>query len=111
MQSSPFTSKVPSGKTLQAVADMRIPHESWDPRDHVQLVGNAPAVRDALIIGASKGCISDPGRAKIIHGDAWPLPTPISAAPRNIETIRASSLCGAVSCPFTYSHSATNQDE
>ena len=63
-----------------AVADVRVPHEPWDSWDHVQLVGDAPAVRDALIIGASKGCISNPGGAKIVHRDAWALLTPISAA-------------------------------
>ena len=83
IQSSPFTSKVPSGRDAAAVADMRVPHEPWNSRDHVQLVGDAPAVGNALIVGASKGCISDPGGVIIVHRDARPLPCPYICSSEN----------------------------
>lgn len=86
---------------------MRVPHEPWNSRDHVQLVGDAPAAGDALIIGASKGCVSDPGGAVIIHRDAWPLPAPISAAQRIAGAISKPSLCDAAICYFAYLHPDT----
>ena len=62
---------------------MGVPHEPGDSGYHVQLIGYAPAVGDAAVVCLSEGCVPNPWRPVVVHGDARPLCTAISAAQRS----------------------------
>ena len=61
-----------------AVAYVQVAHQPGDSGDHIQLVGDTPAVWDALVVGVCKGCIPYPRRSKIVHSQSWWPSYPVS---------------------------------